>query len=131
LLLKLIILFILFPLAELALLIYLGTVIGTLNTIIIVVVTGLFGAILARRQGLTALYNIKANLNSGYFPGEQILHGALIFTGGLLFVAPGLVADVVGVGLLVPAVRRMVIRWLRKLLEEKVKSGDVRYYRLR
>ncbi len=130
-LLKLIILFILFPLAELALLIYLGTVIGTLNTIIIVVVTGLFGAILARRQGLTALYNIKANLNSGYFPGEQILHGALIFTGGLLFVAPGLVADVVGVGLLVPAVRRMVIRWLRKLLEEKVKSGDVRYYRLR
>lgn len=128
---KLAVLFILVPLVELAILIYLGTIIGVLETIIIVVVTGLLGAFLARRQGLIALYNIRSSLQDGILPADQMLHGALIFTGGLVFITPGLLTDIAGIGLLIPAARRMIIRWLKKMLERKIQQGNVQYYRIR
>ncbi len=127
---KLAAIFILVPLVELAVLIYLGTIIGVLETIIIVVATGLLGAFLAKRQGLMALYNIRSNIQGGILPADQMLHGALIFTGGLVFITPGLLTDIVGIALLVPAARRMIIRALKKTLERKIKQGNVQYYRI-
>lgn len=128
---KLALLFILFPLTELAILIYLGTLIGTLNTIVIVVLTGLAGALLARHQGLLVLYQMRASLQQGITPADQLMVGFLIFTGGLLLVSPGIITDVAGIFLLVPAGRRLVLRWLRKFLERKISQGQMTYYRLR
>ena len=128
---KLIALFILVPLAELAILVYLGAVIGPWYTILIVVVTGLVGAVLARSQGLATLARIRGNLERGILPSAEIFNGALILLGGLLLLTPGLVTDTIGLALLVPQTRSWVGRRLRHNVEHRIESGEIRYWETR
>ena len=70
---KLLLLFILVPLFELALLVYVGTLIGPWYTMLIVVVTGVIGAVLARRQGTAILNRIRSNIEQGMLPPDDLL----------------------------------------------------------
>jgi len=81
-LLRLALLFVLTPLVELAILVYLGTIIGALYTILIVVATGILGAFMARNQGLAALSRIRGSIERGIIPSNEIFDGALILVGG-------------------------------------------------
>ena len=83
---KLILIFTIVPFIELSLLIELGTYIGTLNTIMVVVVTGIIGAFMARIAGLSVLFKIQENLRAGIFPKDEIFDGILVLIGGVLVV---------------------------------------------
>jgi UPF0716 protein FxsA len=102
-----------------------GTGVGLLVTVGSLVVSGVLGASLARRQGLGAIRDIGAALDRGESPGTPIIDGALIVFGGALLLAPGYLTDLVGFSLLVPwtrrLVRRAVVRWLRR----KIERGEV------
>jgi UPF0716 protein FxsA len=128
---KLIALFVLIPLAELAILVYLGTVIGPWYTILIVVVTGLAGAVLARSQGLATLARIRGNVERGILPSAEIFNGALILLGGLLLLTPGLMTDAVGLALLVPWTRSWVGGRIRHNVEHRIERGEIRYWEIR
>ncbi len=130
-LLRLILLFTVIPLVELAILLHLGSVIGVWNTILIVVVTGLAGAFLARRQGLAVVGKMRASLEQGLVPGEELLHGLLILAGGLLLLTPGLLTDVVGFALLIPRSRRCALHWLRRRISRSVQQGQAHYWQIR
>jgi UPF0716 protein FxsA len=93
-LLRLTLLFVLIPLAELAILVYLGTIIGPFYTILIVVLTGILGAILMRSRGLAILSRIRSNLQRGILPTNELFDGALILVGGLLLLTPGIITDI-------------------------------------
>jgi UPF0716 protein FxsA len=123
--------FVVTPLAELAILIYLGTLIGALYTILIVVITGLLGAFLARRQGIATLSRIRSNLEQGILPSGELFQAVLILIGGLLLLTPGLITDLVGFTLLIPQTRNFVTRWLRNLLRRKIERGETLYWRIR
>ena len=92
-LLRLTLLFVLMPLGELAILVYLGTIIGALYTVLIVVLTGILGAILTRSQGLAILSRIRSNLQRGILPANELFDGVLILVGGLLLLTPGIITD--------------------------------------
>ncbi len=123
--------FIILPLAEIAILVYVGTILGVIETIIIVVVTGLFGASLARWQGFATLAKIRASTRQGILPADEILNGALILAGGLFFITPGLITDTFGLVLLLPAARTPVIKWIKRMLENRIERRDTGYWRLR
>ena len=110
---RLIILFTVVPLIELALLIELGQQIGLGNTIIIVVLTGFIGAALARSEGFGVLQRIQSELNQGQIPADSLFDGALILAGALLLLTPGLVTDVIGFVLLVPPSRKRLKAYLQ------------------
>ena len=126
-----ILLFVVTPLVELAILIYLGTLIGTLNTILIVVITGILGAFLARTQGLATLSRIRSSMERGVLPSDELFQGAIIVVGGLLLVTPGMITDLVGFAMLIPQTRNIIIKWLRNLMQRKVQQGKIHYWRLR
>jgi len=86
---KLILLFTIIPFIELSLLIELGTHIGTLNTIMVVIITGIVGAFMARIAGLSVLFKIQENLRAGIFPADELFDGVLILIGGALLITPG------------------------------------------
>lgn len=130
-LLRLILLFTLTPLVELAILIYLGTLIGILYTVLIVVVTGVVGAALARNQGLATLSRIRGSLEEGVIPSKELFEGALILVGGLLLLTPGIITDIAGFSLLVPQTRRIVGRYVRDWIGRKVEKGEIRYLGMR
>lgn len=126
-LLRLMLLFILMPLIELAILVYLGTIIGALYTVLIVLATGILGAVMARHQGLAALSRIRSSIESGIMPANELFDGALILAGGLLLLTPGIITDIVGFAVLVPQTRRIIRRWIRSLIHRRIQMGEIHY----
>jgi UPF0716 protein FxsA len=119
------------PLAELALLIYIGNLIGVWSTILIVVTTGIVGALLAKQQGIATLSRIRGNVERGILPSDDLLQGVLILIGGLLLLTPGIITDLAGFAMLIPPTRRIVTRWLQRLLQGKISRGETHYWRIR
>ena len=106
--------FIIIPFVELYLLLRLAGVTGPGATFLLVVVTGVIGSLLARREGLIALHRFQSALAEGRMPSREIQDGLMIVFAGALLLTPGLITDTVGFALLIPAgrefVRRFVIR---------------------
>jgi UPF0716 protein FxsA len=114
---RLVALFVIVPLVELALLIRIGQWIGLLPTVALVVITGVVGAALARREGLRTFFSMKADLRGGRFPVGRILDGVLILVAGGLLLTPGILTDILGFALLVPGSRG----WFKRLASERVR----------
>ena len=118
--LRLLLLFTLVPILELALLIEIGQYLGTVPTLVLVLGTGAFGASLARREGTQALYRLRQNLAQGRFPGEEIFDGVLILAGALLLVTPGIVTDVLGFAALLPLSRNRLKTYLKAAISRRL-----------
>jgi UPF0716 protein FxsA len=125
---RLFLLFTIVPLVELYLLIKIGSAIGALNTILIVVATALLGAYLARLEGLRTLRQINHDLSQGVLPAEALVDGLLIFTGGVLLITPGVATDFLALLFLIPFTRTYIKRWLRKKFDRMIASGNVRFH---
>ncbi|MEM9433495.1 MAG: FxsA family protein [Pseudomonadota bacterium] len=106
-------LFVATPIVEIGLFIQVGGWLGLWPTLGIVVLTALLGTFLVRAQGLTAMANIRNNLNDFRDPTESLAHGAMILASGLLLLTPGFFTDAVGFLLLVPPVRLALFRFIR------------------
>ena len=127
---NLLLLFILVPLVDLALLSYVGMLIGPWYTILIVVGTGILGAVLAKRQGTAILNSIRNSLEQGMLPSDELLAGALVLVGGLVLLTPGIITDILGFALLLPQTRRAIAGWLRRAIQRRIERGEVQYWRL-
>ena len=123
---RLILVFTIVPLAELYILIKIGTYIGGLNTILLVLMTTVLGALLARLQGLRTLRQIQLSLSQGQIPAEELIDGVLILFGGILLVIPGVLTDLFALVLLLPFTRTYFKRWLRRRFDRMMASGNVR-----
>lgn len=113
---RLILLFTLLPLVELALLLRIGDWLGLAATLGIVIGTGVAGAWLARREGLRTLAAVRRELEAGRLPGNELLHALLILASGIVLITPGVLTDAVGLLLLVRPVRDLVARRARRRL---------------
>jgi len=113
-------LFILIPFVELHLLMLVSMRIGFINTLLLVIITGALGASLARGQGARALGEIRRDLAAGVLPGDSILSGLLVLVGGVMLITPGIMTDFVGLLLLLPPVRKMLVPLLKKHFAGKV-----------
>jgi UPF0716 protein FxsA len=100
--------FIAVPIIEIAVFLKVGGQIGTLNTILMIVITAIIGTWLLRSQGLMTLHRAQESLNQNVFPVAEVFDGlCLLFAGGLLL-TPGFVTDGIGFLLFVP--------WFRGIL---------------
>jgi UPF0716 protein FxsA len=115
-------LFIIVPIIELALLIQLGRWVGLWPTLALIAVTGIAGAALASREGLRAWREFQLEMWEGRVPGRQILDGISILAGGALLLTPGLLTDIVGFGLVVRPTRR----WLQNRVVNRFAGRLVR-----
>lgn len=102
--------FVAVPLIEIALFIQVGGWLTLWPTLAIVLLTGVIGTILVRRQGLAVLTDLQRGLATARDPLSPLAHGALILFAGALLLTPGFFTDTVGFLLLVPAFRRWVIK---------------------
>lgn len=129
-LLKLLLLFTIVPLVEFFLLYQLSVLTGSIwVTITVVLLTGITGAALAKRQGLKTLDAIRKDLGAGIIPGDKILDGLIILLSAALLVTPGVLTDAVGLAMLIPPLRRPVRRMIQRRLRKKIEDGKVAFYR--
>ena len=121
-------LFTLVPVFELWLLIEVGKIIGTLPTVFLVASTGFFGVILAKSQGLAVIRKIENSLGEGDLPGEELIDGGCILVGGAFLLTPGLITDLFGFSLLIPATRGLIKPFIRKILRRKISYNTIDIY---
>ena len=112
-------LFVALPILEMWLLIEVGSRIGALPTIALVVLTAFIGVNLLRQQGISTLTRAQTRLDAGEVPATEILEGLFLAVGGALLLTPGFVTDTLGFCCLVRPLRR---RLIRRLLQ----SGAIR-----
>ena len=119
-------LFLLVPLLEVYFLIKVGSAIGAIPTIALVVFTALLGAMLLRVQGLVTLARCRQVLARGELPALELLEGVLLLFAGGLLLTPGFFTDTIGFAFLLPSFRRALIHWFIKKSELQVEQfGDV------
>jgi UPF0716 protein FxsA len=104
----LVLLFLVAPLVELAVIVQVAGALGVLNTIGLLIAVSLVGAWLAKREGLLTLRRIQAALGRGDLPSREVADGALILMAGALMIAPGFISDVVALLLLFPPTRAVI-----------------------
>ncbi|MFQ5900349.1 MAG: FxsA family protein [Thermodesulfobacteriota bacterium] len=118
--LKLFLLFITVPILELAILIKIGTIIGTMNTIFLVIITALIGAYMVKREGLEVCYRFQENIGMEILPAEEIFDGAMILIAGAMLLTPGIITDTIGFLLVFPVSREVIKTNIKKCIEKKL-----------
>ena len=100
--------FIVVPIAELAVLIQIGELIGVWWTIALLVADAVLGSLLARSQGRLVWRRFNDALRAGRAPAREVMDGALVLFGGALLLTPGFLSDILGIVLLLPPTRALV-----------------------
>ncbi|UZP67768.1 FxsA family protein [Desulfovibrio mangrovi] len=118
---KLFLLFTLIPIMELYTLVEVGSVIGVGSTILVVILTGIAGAWLARMEGFNTMMKVRESLAQGKVPADEMVEGLLILVAGILLLTPGFITDCMGILMLAPFTRKPLARVLRKQFNESVK----------
>lgn len=116
-------LFIGLPLLDLLLVVALGNSIGFWPTVGMIIVSGFLGAGLARSQGLKVWWSIQRDLSECRVPSQGIMDAVLILISGGMLMAPGFITDVLGLALLVPAVRTPIKAFFRRRIEQAMLSS--------
>lgn len=115
--------FILVPLAEIALFIEIGGWLGLGPTLALIVLTAVVGTWILRRQGLAVLRRAEQQMRRGVLPVAEVFEGLCLAIAGILLLTPGFLTDTAGALLLLPPVRAMAYRRLRRLLERRGMPG--------
>ncbi len=117
---KLLLLFILVPVAELFLFFKIGSRIGLPATLGIILLTALIGAALTKSQGARALSNFRKAMTGGALPHREALDGLLVLLAGAVLLTPGFLTDTAGFLLLFPPTREVIRNWLVAYLKGRI-----------
>ncbi|MBW1913460.1 MAG: FxsA family protein [Deltaproteobacteria bacterium] len=122
---KLFLAFTVIPFLELYLLLTVGKYLGPLNTIMIVIITAFFGALLAKVQGLRTMLRVKESMLQGQMPAEELIDALLIFAAGVVLLTPGFITDLAGFLILIPYTRSLLKRWVRIRFQNWINQNRV------
>jgi UPF0716 protein FxsA len=121
--LALFLIFIVVPIAELYVLIQIGSAIGALPTIALLILDSVLGAALMRSQGRAAWMRFNRAVGEGRVPGREAIDGVLVIFGGALLLTPGFISDFLGLILLLPPTRAIVRTVLVRRFAARILTG--------
>ncbi|SDN77092.1 FxsA family protein [Halobacillus aidingensis] len=117
------------PALEIGVLIWTGNLIGPIWVILLIILTGVLGAWLAKKQGLETIRNFQQSVHYGQVPQDTLLDGACILVGGAVLLTPGFITDAIGFLLLFPATRFPIKRVIRNAIQKAMQKGTITIYR--
>ncbi len=123
--LKLFLLFIIVPVIEVYIIIKVGSLIGAVPTVALLLFLSLAGAWLVRHQGFAVLRRIQSELALGHLPAAELLDGAMILVGGVLLLTPGFFTDFLGLFFLFPVTRPFIKRFIFLQLQRRLAKGVI------
>lgn len=100
------------PLIEIALFIWVGSHIGVLATLTLVVASAFAGSFVLRREGMQAFYATRRELRDRKPPERDLFDRFCRVVAGLLLIIPGFLTDAIAIALLIPAVREAIYQRL-------------------
>ena len=101
------------PFVEIAGFVIVGSQVGVLATLALVIAAGVLGAVLLRVQGFGVMARVRKELDAGQDPSRELANGAMILVAGILLLIPGFFTDIIGLLLFLPPVRALAWRFLK------------------
>ncbi len=114
-----IILLITIPLVEIYLFIKIGSQIGAFNTISLILITAVLGVWYARYEGFNTLKSGMSQLVKNELPFYEIISGAALAFAALLLILPGFATDIIGLILIFPPTRKLLLKSISKKYSPK------------
>jgi UPF0716 protein FxsA len=125
---KIFLLMILVPLVDFYILYAVSFKIDFWPTVALVILTGIVGHTLFKKQGMHILTSIKSELSQGQMPGDKIISGVIVLIGGVLLMTPGFLTDIVGILFLIPGVRRLIRSYFKGRMASGIQNGSFTVY---
>lgn len=122
----LLLLIIIIPTMDIGLLLFSGKTIGVWPTLIFIILTGVIGAYLAKREGLQTIRRAQEQLRYGQIPGEAVLDGICILIGGTFLLTPGFITDLVGFLMLFPPTRKLFKFFMKNSFRKWIDKGKIK-----
>ena len=116
---------------EVGVLILSGNTFGIPVTILLIILTGVLGAALAKKEGLNAIRTAQMQASQGQMPSGVLLDGICILIGGVVLLTPGFITDAAGFFLLIPQTRAIFKGFLQRVFERSIRSGNITIYKNR
>ena len=107
------------PIVEIYLFIKIGAKIGAFNTILLILTTAILGVSYAKYEGLNTLKSATQNLIKNSLPIYEIISGATLGLAAILLILPGFATDSLGIVLIIPFTRKIIIRFFQKKVKKK------------
>ena len=98
-----------------------GSYIGKLNTILIILITALTGVYLVRKRGIKLLFESRKNLSQGIMPTEEIKGGIFLLISGLLLITPGFFTDCIGFAVFLKPVQNFVATQAKRYFNSRIR----------
>ena len=112
------------PLIEIYLFIKIGSYIGAFNTVSLILITAIVGIIYARYEGFNTLRSGMSQLIKNQIPIYEIISGAALTFAALLLILPGFATDLIGLILIFPPTRKLVLKIFSKKYTSKNQKED-------
>ncbi|MGQ0615642.1 MAG: FxsA family protein [Acidimicrobiia bacterium] len=117
------VLFLLVPIAELAVIVTVAGQVGVIETLGLLVLVSVAGAWLVKREGLGVMRRLSETIGRGEIPHRELVDGFLVLLAGVFFLTPGFLTDLVAILLLLPPVRAAVRAPVTGALRRRVPLG--------
>ncbi|UJL45044.1 FxsA family protein [Virgibacillus sp. NKC19-16] len=114
---------------EIGVFIWIGDMIGPWWVVVIIVLTGIIGVMLAKQQGIEVWNRARFSMNNGEAPTEYIIDGICIFIGAVFLFTPGFITDTVGFLLVIPVTRKLFKNSIRKFIKRMMDKSTIIYRR--
>ena len=111
------------PLIEIYLFIKIGSQIGAFNTVLLILTTAVVGVAYARFEGFNTLKSGIAQIVKNEMPVYEIISGATLAFAAFLLILPGFATDFIGILLVIPFSRRILLNRFIKNKKHKVKEN--------
>ena len=114
------------PLIEIYLFIKIGSQIGAFNTVLLILITAIVGVVYVRYEGFNTLKSGISLLVKNELPIYEILSGATLGIAAFLLILPGFATDIIGLLLVVPFTRKLILKKL--IRKHKNKKREKKNY---
>ena len=122
-----IIFFLILPIIEIWALIKLGSYFGFLGTLTLIIGTAVIGIYIARQQGLGIIFSLQSKLAQGRQALPEIIEGIALLLGALFFIIPGAVTDLFGIILIIPNLRRYLLKLAVNKIIDELRKREKKY----
>lgn len=114
-----VIFFLILPIIEIWALIKLGSYFGFFGTLTLIIGTAVIGIYIAKQQGLGIIFSLQSKLAQGRRALPEIVEGIALLLGALFFIIPGAITDLFGIVLIIPSLRRYLLKLaVNKIIDE-------------
>ncbi|WP_430784836.1 FxsA family protein [Virgibacillus flavescens] len=115
------------PALEIGIFIWAGGIVGPWWVVFIIILTGIVGVMIAKKQGMETWNRARISMNDGQIPAEEIIDGICIFVGAVFLFTPGFITDTVGFMLVIPATRMPFKNLIQGFIRSKLNKGTIIY----